>query len=209
MITPASIAFVRHGFKGKSYFIYENGTMVLKDSNTDVTLSEEHALTPDLFLYTPKTHAGEDVDVGLISRKVSMESANALFQDDMDKKHMVFDSDSDDMKSYKLAMYIIVNTDHDMTPGKIASQVGHAVCLMMLKTKPGDIYNMWLRVGQPIIVLGADAEEFNELIKKEPVAIVHDAGVTQVSPGSATAMVFAPTLGMNQKFDTMKYKLLP
>lgn len=93
----------------------------------------------------------------------------------------------------ELRMYIVVNNDIGMGKGKIASQVGHAVMLVveyLIKHEP-DSYQKYKASGMPKIVLKADAEMMQSLTAKSRW-IVHDAGRTQIELGTLTTIGFPP-----------------
>ena len=108
---------------------------------------------------------------------------------------------------------IIVRTDLKMDRGKIASQCSHAsVSALMGSTKTKS--DKWLKQGMKKVVLKVKNEK--DLInvykkaKKEKIvcALITDAGLTQVSPGTLTALGIGPDV--DEKIDkvTGKLKLL-
>ncbi|KAK7694372.1 hypothetical protein QCA50_001558 [Cerrena zonata] len=97
-------------------------------------------------------------------------------------------------------LVLVVRTDLNMTPGKIAAQCGHATlaCFKaMQKTNP-QIIKQWERLGQAKIALRASSED--ELIELEAIAKslnlcarpVIDAGRTQVAPSTRTVLGVGP-----------------
>ncbi len=92
---------------------------------------------------------------------------------------------------------IIVRADLKMGKGKLAAQVAHA---SYSATKKADkkILGAWENAGQKKIVLKVGSEE--ELLtvekkckaKKIPCALITDAGLTQLEPGTATALGIGP-----------------
>ncbi|MHA1252682.1 MAG: peptidyl-tRNA hydrolase Pth2 [Candidatus Helarchaeota archaeon] len=101
---------------------------------------------------------------------------------------------------FKYKQVIIVRTDLKMGKGKIAAQVAHAAVSAMEKTKKfhKKWVKRWLQEGQKKVVLKVKSEE--ELIelkrildKKDiPYVLIQDRGLTQIPPGSITALGIGP-----------------
>jgi PTH2 family peptidyl-tRNA hydrolase len=96
----------------------------------------------------------------------------------------------------KLAL--VVRTDLGMGRGKIAAQVAHAAVAATLRGFGGAAVAGWLQDGQPKVVLRAGGEdELSRLCAAAetaglPVAVVRDAGRTQVPAGSLTCCAIGP-----------------
>ncbi len=91
-------------------------------------------------------------------------------------------------------MYLIVNNSLNMNKGKIASQVGHAVSMIVrrLEKSPTTDYKNWLNDGEAKIVLKADSTILQSLRKYKNTVSVIDAGLTQIEEGSLTVVGFYP-----------------
>ncbi len=99
-----------------------------------------------------------------------------------------------------LKQVIIVRADLEMGKGKAGAQIGHAalssyiVCLKAHR----EVAEEWLQAGQKKIVLKVDTEpdliKFYEAFKfkKIPCALINDAGLTQLPPGTSTALGVGP-----------------
>ncbi|VUZ51617.1 unnamed protein product [Hymenolepis diminuta] len=107
------------------------------------------------------------------------------------------------MKSFvdsDLKLVLVVRNDLGMTKGKVAAQCSHATlgCYQMAMEKCPDVVKVWESLGQMKIVLRApDYNTLEDLRKKAykaglPHCLVHDAGHTQVAPGSATVLGIGP-----------------
>jgi peptidyl-tRNA hydrolase, PTH2 family len=96
----------------------------------------------------------------------------------------------------KLAL--VVRTDLAMGKGKIAAQAAHAAVLAVLTTAGSPDFRGWLDDGQPKVVLKvADDDELGQIMAAAqaaglPVAAVHDAGRTQLEPGTRTCCAIGP-----------------
>lgn len=81
-----------------------------------------------------------------------------------------------------------------MKSGKIAAQAGHAVqaCVLANERCKNTDYTTWLRDGATKIVCKATSHQMAELASDPSAHVIHDAGQTQVAPGSLTAIAFGP-----------------
>lgn len=116
----------------------------------------------------------------------------------------------------ELVMYIFVNKDLKMSSGKMCSQVGHVVQLIVedIIRNAYEVYPVsenyinyekWKK-NCTKIVLKATEEQLIELIKLKNSKYVIDDGQTQVKPNSLTCVGFVPC--SNMKNIAKKYKLL-
>ncbi|MFH1393380.1 MAG: peptidyl-tRNA hydrolase Pth2 [Candidatus Micrarchaeota archaeon] len=95
---------------------------------------------------------------------------------------------------------IVVRTDLNMGRGKIAAQASHASLAAYEKTKKNDAEAAadWERMGMKKVVLKVQSEdELLEYYNKGkdagiPVALIRDAGHTQVESGSITCFGAGP-----------------
>ena len=106
----------------------------------------------------------------------------------------------------EVRMALVIRQDLKMERGKIAAQCCHAAvgCYRLIATDPSrKSYNpvltdRWLKGGQAKITLKCpDKEMLDELYAKAislgvNALVIHDAGRTQVAPGSATVLGLGP-----------------
>ena len=108
---------------------------------------------------------------------------------------------------------IVIRKDLKMGAGKIAAQASHASLAAFLKAKKSD-KDEWEKSGMKKVVLKVSSEkELKEICKlardeKLKCEIIRDAGLTQIEPGSITALGIGPA--DDKKIDkiTGKLKLL-
>ena len=95
-------------------------------------------------------------------------------------------------------LVLAVRADLGMGRGKIAAQVAHAAVAAALASLGSDDFTAWLAAGQPKVVLRvATGEQLREVAGKAaaaglPVQVIHDAGRTQLAPGTATCCAVGP-----------------
>ncbi len=92
----------------------------------------------------------------------------------------------------KYYMYLLINKSLKLSCGKVASQVGHAVEKITLKSKNLSEYKSYISNGSPKIVLSVPTEEkFIEILdqtKKYEKVYIIDEGLTQCPKNSVTVV---------------------
>lgn len=101
---------------------------------------------------------------------------------------------------FRFKQVIIIRSDLKMSIGKIAVQAAHASVSSAEECKRINIewFNQWFIEGQKKIVL--KVQDLEELLKiydkarsmKFPVALIEDAGLTELEPGTITALGIGP-----------------
>ena len=115
-----------------------------------------------------------------------------------------------------MKMVFVVNAELKMGKGKIASQVAHAAFAaceesMLNERKETKI---WKSQGCPKIVLkGEDKNRLKSIFELAkfaglPVVKIHDAGRTQIDPGSLTVVAIGPASQLEINKITANLKLL-
>jgi PTH2 family peptidyl-tRNA hydrolase len=95
---------------------------------------------------------------------------------------------------------VAVRRDLEMGKGKIAVQVGHAAVTVAEETRKQhpDWWREWFHEGQAKIVVKVNSESNLIDLQKSALelglasAIIHDSGLTQVEPGTATCVGIGP-----------------
>jgi len=101
---------------------------------------------------------------------------------------------------YKYKQVVAVRSDLTMSPGKLAVQVAHAsvATLQRVKREEKEWADAWLAEGQKkVVVVVADERELCKLQEKAsevgvPSELVQDAGLTELPPGTITALGVGP-----------------
>lgn len=113
-------------------------------------------------------------------------------------------------------MYLAVNLEAGMGPGKIAAQVGHGVQMQMQQYWDCQIahlssdFKTWLCDGKyRKIVLGCKVKDWAKLKEINGTCEVVDAGLTEVSVGTATVLSFWPTRKSQAPKLLKRLRLLP
>jgi PTH2 family peptidyl-tRNA hydrolase len=102
--------------------------------------------------------------------------------------------------NFKYKQVIAVRTDLDMSRGKMAVQVAHGAISSAEKARVShqDEWKAWLYEGQKkVAVKVASEEEIMELRRLAithglPFAIIRDAGMTELPPGTITVIGIGP-----------------
>ena len=116
----------------------------------------------------------------------------------------------------EIKQVILVRKDLGMGPGKMAAQVAHASVssYLVAQRESKDITDQWLKEGQKKIVLKVDDDKTIKKLfeafkfKKIPCALINDAGLTQLAPGTITTLGIGPWKKADIDFFTSALKLL-
>ncbi len=91
---------------------------------------------------------------------------------------------------------IVIRSDLKMSKGKTAVQAAHASLCAAEKANKR-VFSIWKREGQKKVVVQAPLSKFNEIREKADknkisFYVVADAGLTELSPGTVTAIAIGP-----------------
>jgi PTH2 family peptidyl-tRNA hydrolase len=108
---------------------------------------------------------------------------------------------------------IIIRSDLEMSKGKAVAQGAHASLMGFFEAERADrnVTKKWLEQGEKKIVLKTESEEsliklYNAFkYKKVPCALVADAGLTELPPGTKTALGVGPW--MSEELDDITGRL--
>ncbi len=96
-------------------------------------------------------------------------------------------------------MVVVVRRDRGMGKGKVCAQVAHAVLEVYKEAKKRrkEWVEAWEREGGKKIVLRVDSMKelldlYEKAKKRVPAVLIRDAGLTQVPPGTVTALGAGP-----------------
>ncbi|WP_129598563.1 peptidyl-tRNA hydrolase Pth2 [Methanohalophilus profundi] len=108
---------------------------------------------------------------------------------------------------------IVIRQDMKLSKGKLAVQVAHAAVSASEKAD-SRIYSKWKAEGQKKVVLKVSAErdlyELREIARAQnlPTALIQDAGLTEIKPGTVTALGIGPATNEDIERITGSLKLL-
>lgn len=93
------------------------------------------------------------------------------------------------------AMRLVMNDALTMSAGKAVAQAAHASlhALSAFGAEDPEGVTRWLAEGMPCELRRASPDAWRELKSHERVAVVRDAGLTEVTPGSETFLAMAPS----------------
>ncbi|MHC1627174.1 MAG: peptidyl-tRNA hydrolase Pth2 [Methanoculleaceae archaeon] len=102
-----------------------------------------------------------------------------------------------DGRAFRWKQCIVIRTDITMSCGKKCAQAGHAAISAFLRAGR-QAQDQWLADGQMKVVLkGRDGRILHELkalaeAADIPAALITDAGLTEIPPGTVTALGLGP-----------------
>jgi len=103
---------------------------------------------------------------------------------------------------FEFKMAIVIRSDLDMSPGKVAAQACHA-CLEAYekaRRRKDEYWKEWHKEGAKKVILKAKSlEELLDLEKKArrlklPYALIVDRGLTEIPPNTPTALGIGPSI---------------
>ena len=108
--------------------------------------------------------------------------------------------------TFEYKQCIVVRTDLRLSKGKLAAQAAHAAVSACEQAKQS-IRGAWKAEGQKKVILAVD--DLNQLFDLEeeakrfdlPRAMIEDAGLTEVPPGTITALGIGPA--KNEELDKL------
>lgn len=118
--------------------------------------------------------------------------------------------------SFRYKQVIAVRIDLGMSKGKTAVQVAHGSVSSAERVRVShqDVWRAWLREGQKkVAVKVGSEEELLDLRRRAsshslPHALIRDAGMTELPPGTITVLGIGPALAENVDKLTSDLKLL-
>lgn len=86
---------------------------------------------------------------------------------------------------------IVLDGALGMSTGKACAQAAHALFAWLLQARP-EVVEEWIDSGATLGIRHPARAEFTQGIKHAAGPVIHDAGRTEIEPGSATAYVLLP-----------------
>jgi len=111
---------------------------------------------------------------------------------------------------------ILIRTDLGMSTGKKCAQACHASISAsnIVRREQVSVWKAWINSGQKKVILKAKSlDELSEIRsqlerEKIPNTLINDAGLTQLAPGTVTALGIGPVLSSQVDKITGNLKLL-
>jgi len=93
-----------------------------------------------------------------------------------------------------VVMPFVLNAQATMRGGKAAAQVAHAALLLWeaWHTRRPEAFAQWRDAGQGCVFVSAGSAEWATLKATEACAVIRDAGLTEVAPGTETVLALVP-----------------
>lgn len=100
----------------------------------------------------------------------------------------------------ELIEYFIVNSELNMSPGKVAAQVAHVATIIAVENniKRWDLFHQWYESDQKKIILRGKQKDLEKLIEAG-FYYIRDIGCNEVEPNSLTCVGLPPMLKSNAK----------
>lgn len=119
-------------------------------------------------------------------------------------------------RTFEYKQVIAVRTDLGMSKGKTAVQVAHGAVAAAEKARISQqaVWKAWLQEGQKkVAVRVASEEDLVQLMRvaalnRLPHALIHDAGMTELPPGTTTVLAIGPAKSQDVDKVTADLKLL-
>lgn len=114
------------------------------------------------------------------------------------------------MSNDEPVMYIVVNKEIKISPGKLAAQVAHSAVKASEEGRETECWEKWYCGSYTKIILKASEFEMKELMNKyfEQVVFTRDEGRTEIPKGSLTTLAFIPMPRGKAPPELSKLKLL-
>ena len=102
-------------------------------------------------------------------------------------------------------MAIVIRADLGLSCGKAVAQGAHAAveCARLAREKKAAVVRKWMAEGQRKVVLKVpDLQAMEDLMRRADrvgltTALIRDAGLTEVPPGTPTALAIGPAADVN------------
>lgn len=110
-----------------------------------------------------------------------------------------------DVDQNELVEYFIINSELNLSPGKVAAQVGHVATIIAVKSvfKKWDYFYNWYEKDQKKIILRGKQKDLEKLIE-QGFDYIRDNGCNEVEKGSLTCVGLPPMpRGEAQKYVKM------
>jgi PTH2 family peptidyl-tRNA hydrolase len=119
-------------------------------------------------------------------------------------------------REFKYKQVIAVRTDLGMSKGKTAVQVAHGAISAAERARltQESIWRAWMKEGQKKVVVKVSTEDALITLNRQaamsnfPHALIKDAGMTELSPGTATVVGIGPAKSNELDRITGELKLL-
>jgi len=110
----------------------------------------------------------------------------------------------------EVVMYIVVNSEIKVSPGKLAAQVAHSAVKASEEGRETECWEKWYCGSYTKIILKASEFEMKQLMEKyfERVVFTRDEGRTEIQKGTLTTLAFIPLRKSEAPPELAKLKLL-
>lgn len=107
----------------------------------------------------------------------------------LENVELKYSNNTTSLNNKDLAMYILVNKDIEISKGKLAGQVGHAVAVYFYRNEDPELIKEYMNNQQKKIILYCKQSKLEEY-EQQGYITIRDNGLTELKPNTLTCVNF-------------------